>query len=719
LNENEKSDEENKKEYICWKNYSKTAFQSELRKIDWARISELNLNEKAKTINECLSNTVNNLLVKKVINSRENNKWYDQELRKLKKEKNKCYDEIGKSTNWESYKKIRNLYKNSVRKKDHDSTRRDIEDNKDNPVQLWKKLKTLIDYKENKRTHVKFGSDYVYDKKEISKKFNEYFISSIKDINKCIPNVDESEFPVEQCTLLNELSSFKSVRKEDVLKIMNRMEKKSGIDNVNISVFRDAFDVIGDVFTDMMNEILLSGEFPEIYKISTVVPIEKVNKTIKCEEFRPINMLYIEEKIIEHLVKDQLLAFVDENNILCAEQSGFRASHSCESALNVIMNHWKEQLQLKKITIVTFLDLKRAFETIDRRILLKKLERYGIKGTVLRFFENYLKDRKQHCRFDGVCSEDEYNDLGVPQGTVIGPLLFILYINDIIKNVKFSKVSLFADDTLLSISGDNVEEVMRNMNKDLQLLSKWLNYNKLKLNVEKTKFMVITNKRIVKNEVSLNINDQPIERVIKMKYLGMMLDDALKLDDHVDYICKKMGRKYGFMCRANGKLTTESKILLFKSIVSPHVDYCSSLLYLITDEQMKRLQKIQNKIMRLILHCNKRTHISWMLDTLKWQSMKQRIEFNTMIFIFKIVHNMAPENLCNNISYVRDSHQHDTRSSNNICLPNMTMATSQNCIFYKGIKAYNNLSVEIKNSCTIKEFKRKLNDHLRLASNDL
>jgi hypothetical protein len=107
-----------------------------------------------------------------------------------------------------------------------------------------------------------------------------------------------------------------------------------------------------------------------------------------------------------------------------------------------------------------------------------------------------------------------------------------------------------------------------------------------------------------------------------MKYLGMMLDDALKLDDHVDYICKKMGRKYGFMCRANGKLTTESKILLFKSIVSPHVDYCSSLLYLITDEQMKRLQKIQNEIMRLILHCNKRTHISWMLDTLKWQSIK-------------------------------------------------------------------------------------------------
>jgi hypothetical protein len=137
--------------------------------------------------------------------------------------------------------------------------------------------------------------------------------------------------------------------------------------------------------------------------------------------------------------------------------------------------------------------------------------------------------------------------------------------------VKFSKVSLFADDTLLSISGDNVEEVMRNMNKDLQILSKWLNYNKLKLYVEKTKFIVIKTKRIVKNEVSVNINDQPIERVIKMiYYLGMMLDDALKLNDHVDFICKKMGRKYGFMCRANGKLTTENEIFLMKAIVSPH-----------------------------------------------------------------------------------------------------------------------------------------------------
>jgi hypothetical protein len=182
------------------------------------------------------------------------------------------------------------------------------------------------------------------------------------------------------------------------------------------------------------------------------------------------------------------------------------------------------------------------------------------------------------------------------------------------------------------------------------------------------------------------------------------------IDDHVDYICKKIGKKYGFMCRASGKLLTESKILLYKSLISPHVDYCSSLLYLITDEHMKRLQKVLNKIMRLILHCNKRTHIFWMLDTLGWP-----------MAVNKTVHNMTPENRSNNISYVHDSYQHDTRNlarnSNNIRLPNM--ATSQNCIFYKGIKAYSNLSMEIKNSSTIKKFKRKLNDPLTLMSNFL
>jgi hypothetical protein len=710
LNKDERDKVNTKKEILCWKNYSKEALQCELKKTDWESVNKLCVNERARIINEKLKDSVNGLLFKKMINTETDNKWYSRELKDLKKLMNECRKEIGKSTDIETYRSIRNKYKNKVRSESRNAVRNDIEENKDNPVELWKKLKKLIACKENKSTHVKFGNDYIYEKEEICERFNEYFISSIESINKSVPSEDESGVIINSNT---DQFTFKTVERKDIDKIITVMKKKSGIENVNISVFRDAFDVIGDVFTNMVNDILTTGTFPDIYKVSTVVPIEKVKGTIKCEEFRPINMLLLEEKIIEHIVKEQLLAFVENNGILCSEQSGFRSSFSCETALNLVVDNWKENLQMKKLITVVFLDLKRAFETIDRKILLQKLERYGVRGRALNFFESYLSERRQHCKFGGVCSSNEINELGVPQGTVIGPLLFILYINDIIKSVKFAKISLFADDTLLTISGDNVAEMTTQLNQDMEKLSKWMNYNKLKLNVEKSKFMVITNRRIDKNDIFVKIGDQQLERVEKMKYLGVILDEKLTLNEHLDYICKKMGKKYGFMCRANKKLTTESKILLYKSIIAPHIEYCSTLLYIMNDEQIKRLQKIQNKIMRLILRCNKRTSIIWMVDALQWQPIKQRIEFNALLFIYKIVHNHTPNYLSEKITYIRDTHQHDTRSKNNILLPTMTMTTTQNSIFYKGMSEYNKLESNIKNSATIDAFKRKLTEHMK------
>jgi hypothetical protein len=297
----------------------------------------------------------------------------------------------------------------------------------------------------------------------------------------------------------------------------------------------------------------------------------------------------------------------------------------------------------------------------------------------------------------------------VPQGTVIGPLLFILYINDIISSVLASRILLFADDTLITLSGENSADLMEQLNTDLSSLSKWLNYNKLKLNIEKSKFMVITNKKIHKNDIDLKIGNQRIERVCQMKYLGVVLDDELKMDEHIDYVNKKMGKKYGFMNRISKKLSRHSKILLYKSTIATHIEYCSTILFLATDEQIKRLQKTQNKIMRLILRVPKRTNIAWMLDALQWQPVKQRIELNTLSFIYKILKNQLPGYLCNKVKFIKDIHNHNTRSGGNVVLPNMTKAGSQNSLFYKGMRKYNELELNIKNANTVINFKKLLN----------
>jgi len=716
VNSINKFKEEEEKEITCWKKYSSEALKIELKKIDWNTVNNYEINERARIINENLINSVNKLLVTKKILKADQNKWFDNELKTLEKRVQQCRKEIGKSTNSKEYKAIRNIYKNKIRSASCNDIYKKIEKHKDDPKELWKELKKLTDYKTKTKSYIEFESQNIFDKSEISNKFNDYFISSIKKINESIPLESDPRFKIDNLEIDNSRQFlFRLVERKEIEDIIKNMKKKSSLDNLNITVFNDAFEVIGDVFTKLINDILLTGVFPNIYKISTVIPIEKVKNTIKCEDFRPINMLTIEEKILEQIVKVQLLKYIEDQNILCSQQSGFRSKYSCETALNLAIDGWKGELQLKKIIAVVFLDLKRAFETIDRNRLLQKLHKIGIRGVALKLFKSYLTNRSQRCRYEGDISQDKPNDLGVPQGTVIGPLLFILYINDIVQSVLSSNVLLFADDTLITISGDSSEEVQRKLNTDLALVYKWLNINKLKLNVDKTKCMIITNKNIQKDEIIINIGGATIERVAHLKYLGILLDDALKLDEHIDFICKKMGRKYGFMKRINKKLTTSSKILLYKSTIATHIEYCSTMLFLANEGQKTRLQKMQNKIMRLILKCGRRTKIKWMLDTLQWLSVRQRLDLNTMIFLYKIVHKNMPEYLTEKIIHIRDKHDYNTRvaAAGNFGLPKMTMAGSQNCLFYKGVRMFNGLDYEIKNAKTINEFKNKMIKYLK------
>lgn len=360
-----------------------------------------------------------------------------------------------------------------------------------------------------------------------------------------------------------------------------------------------------------------------------------------------------------------------------------------------------------------FVDLKRAFETIDRTKLKAVLRRYGVRGSALKWFSSYLDSRTQVTRYNGSTSAATAVDLGVPQGSVLGPLLFILYINDLKQALRRVQVNLFADDTVLFLTGTSFEECFNVMNTELASFTEWLRWKKLQLNVSKTKCMIVTTRPSDGVSRAVRIDGEEIERVETIKYLGVMLDEKLNFNDHIDYTIRKAARKFGVLCRINRYLTTEAKIDVYKSLIAPHFDYCASILFLATRQQLKRMQVLQSKVMRLILKCDRLTPRQNMLDCLQWMSVRQRIEYNTLIFVFRVTKGMAPKYLTGTVVYGRDIHQHDTRGADNLRLQMCRKACTQNSLFYKGYSMYNQLPEAAKNTRNINEFKNLCKNFVR------
>lgn len=378
------------------------------------------------------------------------------------------------------------------------------------------------------------------------------------------------------------------------------------------------------------------------------------------------------------------------------------------------MINWKEQLEAGKIIIAIFLDLKRAFETIDRNRLLKKLERIGITGEELRWFRSYLTNRLQKTKFNGEVSGELEVDIGVPQGSKLAALLFIIYMNDVKECLLFLTLILFADDTLVYYCGDDISEMNQRINEDLARLNNWLCTNKLMLNTAKTKFMVLSNGK-VDQPINISINNETIDRVYEMKYLGFMLNsNQLKLTNHVDYICRKIAKKVGFLARISNKLTAQHRITIFKSIIAPHFEYCASLLSTCNKGELGRLQKLQNRAMRIVLRCRKRTHVQDMLDALQWLNVKQRIMYRTLVVIFKVKNNMMPKYLSDKIMLVGDGHQYPLRNVGDFRLKSNTTENSRKTLVVNGFMEYNKMPKTIKEEINLEIFKRKVLEYVKV-----
>lgn len=697
-------------------NYSSEVFKSDLLSVCWENMNQNHVDDKADFLTSHLTRCINQFVSVMPMNKNVH-RWYTNELKIIKIEKDILY-KVAAFTNldldWTAFKEISTNYSILIKETKSDYYKNRLFCARYDQKKTWKILKEIVNGEPDANPpSIDFFGEIITDSQIIPDRFNKYFIESVNDINESIPIENDCSSVTSMNTNVNvDFFVFQIVSITNIFQALRSIMSNGDCQFLNKNVLFDAMSVIGSQMLDVVNSSLASGIVPKNWKLSILCPIPKINGTMKCDEFRPINMLPTYEKILEAVVRNQLEEHLERHNIIIDQQSGFRKMHSCESALNLILMEWKSSIENGDATVAVFLDLKRAFETICRQRMIMKLERIGIAGKEKDWFISYLQERYQITKYNGISSKKMETKLGVPQGAKLAAVLFLIYINDINECLKYSKIGLFADDTLLYTTHKDPVVAAQQMNEDLANVQKWLNINKLKLNTEKTKCMVLNCKEIG-NLPPIHIKNIEIERVKSIKYLGFIIDEKLKMADHVDYIAKKLAKKIGFLGRISNKMNLDGRLTIYKSIISPHFDYCASILYLCNFNEFDRLQKLQNRALRIVLRSRNRKSIKSMLNELNLLSVKQRTMMMTMVFIYKMKNKLLPGYLQNYISYVGQHHRYKLRNINNFRLPHVSRSSTQNCLFYKGLKQFNGLPVQLKDAKSLSEFKNLIKTYVK------
>ena len=319
--------------------------------------------------------------------------------------------------------------------------------------------------------------------------------------------------------------------------------KSPGINEIDVNVLKEVFDIIKPILRHIFNWSILEGKFPDQLKIAKVTPVFKTGDKTDPGNYRPISVLSCISKILEKIMYNRLYDYLTKNDILFKKQFGFQKNHSTEHALLELVSEISESFENNKCTLGIFIDLSKAFDTVNHDILISKLRRYGITGTNLDWFENYLTNRKQCVTYDGLLTKTKRIVCGVPQGSILGPLLFLIYVNDLCKTSKLFDFILFADDTNLFYSHKNLKALFETVNNELNLVNDWFIANKLSLNAKKTKYILFC-KRSKLDDLPLKlpalwINNKEIKRVSETSFLGVIIHESLSWHNHKNYNCPK------------------------------------------------------------------------------------------------------------------------------------------------------------------------------------
>ena len=481
-----------------------------------------------------------------------------------------------------------------------------------------------------------------------------------------------------------------TVTTDEVIKIVFALKNGApGYDDIDSKSLKSIVHLIACPLTYVFNLSLSNGVFPMEMKISNVVPLFKGGDEMLFTNYRPVSLLITLSKVLERVMYNRLINFLNEFKLLFEYQFGFRKYFSSYMALMILVDKLSHYLENGDYVIGIFLDFSKAFDTVNHSILLEKMYYYGIRGPALQWFSSYLSGRTQFVSYNGVQSNTKSIKCGVPQGSILGPLLFLLYINDLQNVCQYSLPILFADDTNLFFNSKDITKLNFMLSEELSNISKWLKVNRLSLNINKTKYMLFTKKRYISDQIKIEIDKTPISKTNVSKFLGVIIDDKLTWKDHIAYVNGKIARGVGILNKAKHYLNREALTTLYYSFIYPYITYCNQVWGSNYKSRLNRTVVLQKKALRIVTHSEYRCHTSPLFKQLNLLTVENVNNFLIGIFMHRRFHDTLPSVFNGFFQINSNIHEHQTRTSQQLHTPIIKTDIGKFNIRYRGSKIWN------------------------------
>jgi hypothetical protein len=592
-----------------------------------------------------------------------------------------------------------------------------FESAKNNMKETWETINNVIGKQKKQKSENKFKHDQnriITDPKDISNQFNDFFVEIGPKLASNIQSTGKKYYEY-----LGEARSssmyLKPIVEMEVIKIIEgfKQNKSAGHDNIGNFILKRVSKEISKPLTMIFNLSMSTGVVPENLKTAKVIPIYKKDDPEIFSNYRPVSLLPCLSKILERLVFDRCVQYMNSYKILNDKQFGFRSNHSTNMAIMQLVDKINTAVEKDETSIGIFLDLSKAFDTIDHSILLHKLEHYGFRGIVLEWFKSYLRNRKQFVSYNSHESNMKNIICGVPQGSILGPLLFIIYVNDIINTSNVLEFILFADDTTILYSHNDIENQIGLINTELNEVSNWFKANKLSVNASKTNYMILGTPHMTSvKQTEIILNNTTLDRVKCTKFLGVLIDECLTWKNHIDCTCKTISRNIGVMNKLKYYVPDRILHTLYCTLVLPYLNYGILLWGNTCKSYLDKLIKLQKWAIRTISNSHFRSHTRPLFSKYNILALNDMYNLELGVFMFKFNNNELPNVFTQYFKKRSDIHNYPTRHANDLNLANNKKCFSDKAVRTSGPILWNSLSNPLKMSNSSKHFRLSFKNYL-------